>query len=399
MAAGIAEVVAASWSCRAKVHALMVSAMLVVLLLLSLSATPSQCSGGLMDDERLLHSTGMWHRKQRKRVTFETACYYTHEMDLPHGCQYSVSETEAWKNVGQRSMQGTVLRDFYNKMNGPFWRTQDNWLQGDCCWDAWYGVTCDEHGEVIYLELVDNNISGVLPDSIGNLVSLLKLDLSTSADQFLGHVNVNVNRVQGIMPSLARISRLEEIEVSGNEITELPEDLYLNAHSLRLISASRNQLTELPRYLERYTELHTLELGRNQIAGALPKDIGYLTALRYFRLEYNHLEGDMPVTVSGMARLLVYDVSHNPRLTGEMAEDVIVNWAEVEWISILNTSTGGYIGALCLDVPLCWKFMFDTHKDLTWATAADVPDVVKYTLELARKIANQTTTTTTTARR
>merc|ERR1712190_522576 len=57
---------------------------------------------------------------------------------------------------------------------------------------------------------------------------------------------------------------------------------------------------------------------------------------------------------------------------------------EQEYISILNTTLKGYIAELCIDVPFCWKFMYDTHRDLTWATANQVPDIVNITMEIAK---------------
>ena len=35
-------------------------------------------------------------------------------------------------------------------------------------------------------------------------------------------------------------------------------------------------------------------------------------------------------------------------------------------------------------MPFCWKFMYDTHKDLTWASVSDVPDIVGMTIDLAQ---------------
>merc|ERR1719163_2758271 len=106
--------------------------------------------------------------------------------------------------------------------------------------------------------------------------------------------------------------------------------------------------------------------------------------MRYVHLDTNLLAGVMPTTISNLKLIRTFDVSHNPGLYKHIPEDVIVHWAEVEYIGILNTSITGYMASLCLDVPFCWKYMFDTHKDLTWASAADVPDIVNLTVELAK---------------
>merc|ERR1712032_596012 len=197
------------------------------------------------------------------------------------------------------------------------------------------------------------------------------------------HPNVYANNLQGPIPSLAPMSRLEEIELAGNAITELPLDLYANAKSLRLLSAPRNRIRLLPRYLNLFTKLHTLELEHNMIEQFLPSDFGALVSMRFVQLAYNKLLGDIPWQIASMSRVLVFDISHNPGLTGEIPQDIIALWKENEYLSILNTSVGGYISALCLDVPFCWRYMYDTHMDLTWATAENVPDIVNLTVGLA----------------
>lgn len=346
-----------------------------------------------MDDEKLLLSNGDWHRSQRKRVPFEAACYYTHEVELPYGCQYSASKSLLWRDDPVRAVERSVLADFFKGTGGDptdtgmvsgGWRTVDNWGEGDPCWDAWYGITCDEHGHVIAIELVDNNLYGTIAKSINQLTSLLKIDVSTTATTYHNHVNRFANRIRGIVPSLAKISRIEEIIISGNSITALPDDLYLNGPSLRLISASYNMLTEMPKYLNRYLSLHTLELDHNNIVGFMPPDLGFMFNARYIHLDNNKLSGEMPSTIAGLTRIRTFDVSQNIGLTGQITEDIIVNWIEAEYLSIIGTQISGYIAALCLDVPFCWKYMYDTHKDLTWATAADVPDIVNLTIELAK---------------
>jgi len=359
--------------------------LLLLLLLAALGPRLAGGSGGITDDERLLYSDGSWHRAQRKRVAFETSCYYTHEPELPHGCQYGVSSSGAWSADPQRAEQKAALLDLYASTRGGGWRASDNWARDtDPCWDSWYGVTCDEHGHVIALELADNGLVGPLPASLGRLVALLKLDLSTTAPDYHGHPNAHANRVQGALPSLAAARRLEEVEVSGNAITALPDDLWQSGLTLRVLSASHNRIGALPQNLRRFTALHTLELGHNLIGDAFPADLGALANLRVLQLEYNLLRGAVTSEIQGMRRVRVFDVSHNPGLGGQLPEEIIVGWPEQDYVALANTSMTGYIATLCLDVPFCWKFMYDTHKDLTWATAADVPDIVDITLALAQ---------------
>lgn len=345
-----------------------------------------------MDDERLFQvpsgdpdfQAGLWHRQQRKRASFQTSCYYTYETALPYGCQYNMRNSDQWAQNIQRRQEKQVLVNLFRLTDGRNWRANDNWEDlGDPCWDSWYGVTCDEHGHVISVELADNHLVGVLPGDLGKLKALLKLDLSTTAPEYHAHPNSNANEIRGGLPSLAGATRIEEIEISGNKIT-LPSDLWENGNTLRTLSANHNDLTALPLNLRRFVALHTLELGHNAIQNVFPEDFGYLSNARFVQLEYNKLRGAIPENIVDMRRVRALDLSHNPDLTGEIPDDIISMWTEVDYISILNTTIEGYIASLCIDMPFCWKFQFDTHKDLTWATAKDVPDVVDQTIQLAQ---------------
>lgn len=350
-------------------------------------------SGGIMDDERLLVGlsrhpdihAGVWHRGQRKRVTFETSCYYTHEPELKYGCQPAMKNTDDWAQDPQRREEKMVLMDLFRVTTGRDWRVKDNWEDlGDPCWDYWYGITCDEHGYVIAIELSDNHLVGWLPTNLGQLTSLLKLDISSTKPSYHAHTNIYANDISGPLPSLAAALRLEEIEISGNRINALPPDLWENGISLRVLSASHNLLTALPNALRRFTSLHTLELTNNNIRSTFPEDFGYLTNARFVSLQYNQIQGAIPSNIVDMNRIRILDISHNVAISGELPLEIITLWPEVDYVAVLNTSIGGYVASLCLDVPFCWRFMYDTHGDMTWASAADVPDIVEQTLALAQ---------------
>merc|ERR1719326_1560677 len=117
----------------------------------------------------------------------------------------------------RRMEEKEVLTLFFTSTGGVnTWRSTDNWPEGDPCWDHWYGVTCNEHGHVISLELSDNGLVGKLPVTFGRLQSMIKLDLSSTAADYHGHPNLYLNRLKGTIPSLKDMKILEELEISGN---------------------------------------------------------------------------------------------------------------------------------------------------------------------------------------
>lgn len=342
-------------------------------------------SGSLMDDEAMTGSNGSWHRGHRKQVGFQASCYYTREGELHQGCHWAKRASAEWRSEAQRTAERAILVGLFAATGGGAWRANDNWgTNTDPCWDSWYGVTCDEHGHVVALELSDNNLVGTLPSNLGGLTSLLKLDMSTSAPSYSTHTNRYANKISGPLPSFLRATRIEDIEISGNAFNSWPPDLYLNGKTLRSLSASFNSFTDLPRYLLKMTRLHTLELNNNLINDAFPIDFGYLTNARFVHLQYNQLRGTIPSSIIGMTNIRSLDLSHNAQLTGQIPEAILVRWTENDYVAIMSTSISGYISSLCLDVPVCWRYMYNTAKDLTWATASDVPDIVTETIALAK---------------
>ena len=52
--------------------------------------------------------------------------------------------------------QRTALERLYQSTGGAHWTNRTNWLQGSFC--TWYGVHCDQAGNVVQLSLSRNNL-------------------------------------------------------------------------------------------------------------------------------------------------------------------------------------------------------------------------------------------------
>merc|ERR1712232_654239 len=186
------------------------------------------------------------------------------------------------------------------------------------------------------------------------------------------------------------ITRISEIEISGNEFSDI-SDVSENAGSLRVLSAERNLIKTFPPGLGNFQRLHTLELGRNLIDQQLPSEMGSLKNARIIQLEYNDIKGPLPTEIRHMTLLENLDLSHNVDLDGDFPNTTVQGWTHMKYLSIFNTSLSGYVGTLCKDVPFCWQFMYDTHKDMTWATAADAGNqLIAQVMQDAREYCNQT---------
>ena len=87
------------------------------------------------------------------------------------------------------ALEREVLLELYHSTNGYHWKNKWN-LAAPVA--TWYGVTVLED-KVVGLDLSDNNLSGALPESIGNLSSLKKINFCN-------------NRIEGAIPKNNRKS-------------------------------------------------------------------------------------------------------------------------------------------------------------------------------------------------
>ena len=111
------------------------------------------------------------------------------------------------KNLDNETPQNKALVALYNSTNGPDWATNTNWLSGDPCANAWYGVTCDPNSNITKILLDGNNLVGAIPVEIGDLTKLDLLDLSN-------------NQLSGPVPvTLGGLTKLIGLYLNGNNLS------------------------------------------------------------------------------------------------------------------------------------------------------------------------------------
>jgi len=163
-----------------------------------------------------------------------------------------------------------ALVALYDSTNGANWTNT---------WDlntpisTWYGVTTNNDGCVISVDLEHNNLVGTIPDRIRNLNSIDSLIIS-------------YNQLHGIIPSsIDRLRNLRHLELNNNEL-EGP----------------------IPSTIGNLEKLQILYLNNNLLAGSIPLTIGNLENLIYLQFNNNQLEGHIPNifdNLSGLKRLLL----------------------------------------------------------------------------------------------
>lgn len=148
------------------------------------------------------------------------------------------------------------------------------------------------------LDLSKNNIS-TLQNEFANLLNLKKLNLSK-----------NKLDEKSFPSTLRRLIFLEELNLSGNALTEIPPFIF-SLPRLRVLHLAENRITKVPTAISQLTTLERLYLGHNQLE-TIPRQIAALPELRLFSVANNKLTV-VPDEFGEMHNLICLQL-HNNRL-------------------------------------------------------------------------------------
>ncbi|KAK1692461.1 hypothetical protein QYE76_009158 [Lolium multiflorum] len=193
------------------------------------------------------------------------------------------------------------------------------WGSPDVC--NWTGVACHEvTHRVVNLTLSEQNLSGKVSPTLGNLSHLRKLDLSRN--HFAGSVP----------PELGNLSRLSCLDLS--------ENLFVGV---------------VPLQLGKLTQLHELSLSGNQLEGSIP---GELARIRSLDLSENNLSGHIPAAIfCNLSSLYYFDVSSNS-LDGEIPIRADCSLPNLEMLAMWsNKLCGGMPRSLSNSTKLRWLLL------------------------------------------
>jgi Leucine-rich repeat (LRR) protein len=218
----------------------------------------------------------------------------------------------------QTNLQDSLaLVDLYNSTNGPNWLHHENWLTANPV-STWHGVEIDYFGSrrVQYLWLGDNQLTGSIPSSIGNLVNLMDVDL-------------NSNQLSGnIPPSIGNLVNLTNLSLDYNQLSgSIPSSIgklvnlsYFGLSFNHLTGSIPSSIGNLGRNVYPFATLR-VNLNNNQLSGSIPSSIGHLSTSGgdiYLNLSYNHLSGNIPSSLgNNPADFIELDLSNN-RLSGSI---------------------------------------------------------------------------------
>ena len=235
-----------------------------------------------------------------------------------------------------------ALEALYEATDGQSWTNNGNWLT-DAPLGDWHGVTTNDDGRVVELNLGNNGLSGALPGGIG-LMSELEIlwlhrnDLTGSIPPELGDLaNLNslalsYNRLTGgIPPEVGDLGSLVNLYLGKNGLTgPIPPELG-NLGGLIGLYLDTNGLTgPLPPELGNLASLEVMQLYLNELTGEIPPFLGNLENLRRLSLgghkglypsRGNHFTGEIPPELGRLAKLELLELRGNP-LTGSIPQEL-----------------------------------------------------------------------------
>ncbi|CAL5375311.1 unnamed protein product [Camellia sinensis] len=186
---------------------------------------------------------------------------------------------------------------------------------------------------VTVLALAGNNLDGNIPSTLGDIKSLQRLYLG--GNNFhgsipneiclltnLGELYAEENKLSGSIPScIENLRGLQVMKLSHNKLTFIPSSLW-NLETLRDLNLLFNSLggSQDPN-IRPSKVLEIVDLSWNQISGSIPRVIGSFQSLTSLNLSRNSFSGPIPNTMGNLITLDYLDFSHN-NLSGQIPKSL-----------------------------------------------------------------------------
>ncbi|CAM9261598.1 unnamed protein product [Chrysoparadoxa australica] len=189
----------------------------------------------------------------------------------------------------------------------------------------------DDNAFTYLSKLVTLDISGL---------ELVKLPKSLSSCFKLKTLLLGENKLSSdIVAALGTLISLTELQLNGNELTELPAEL-LRLANLTMLDLSHNQIKVFPEEISKLAKLTTLLVNNNSIA-VIPLSLGSITSLTHLNLSANQISS-LPDELCTLVSVYKLDLSHNMCQRPPL---VIRKWPKLVHCIMSGNPMAGTIGA------------------------------------------------------
>ncbi|XP_010417421.1 PREDICTED: LRR receptor-like serine/threonine-protein kinase ERECTA [Camelina sativa] len=219
---------------------------------------------------------------------------------------------------------------------------------------VWRGVSCENVTfNVVALNLSDLNLDGEISPAIGDLKSLLSIDLKGNRlsgqipDEIgdcssLQNLDLSFNELSGDIPfSISKLKQLEKLILKNNQLIGPIPSTLSQIPNLKILDLAQNKLSgEIPRLIYWNEVLQYLGLRGNNLVGNISPDLCQLTGLWYFDLKGNRLSGQIPDEIGDCSSLQNLDLSFN-ELSGDIPFSI--GFLQVATLSLQGNQLSGKI--------------------------------------------------------
>jgi Leucine-rich repeat (LRR) protein len=246
-----------------------------------------------------------------------------------------------------------ALVALYDSTAGANWTNNTNWLSSPV--QNWYGITVSQ-GRVTAIQLGQNNLIGTIPNELGNLTELSRLNLRNN--QISGEIPVEIgnltkltqlflenNQLTGIIPTeIGNLVDLEQLDLHFNDLSgTIPPGIFNMTKLITLILFGNDLSGKIPKEIGNLVNLESLELYSNLLTGEIPTEIGNLTKLRRLFLAINQFTGVIPASIGNLINLTNVQL-HGNQLTGTIPSE-IGNLTDLQILLLRNNQLDGPIPA------------------------------------------------------
>lgn len=286
-----------------------------------------------------------------------------------------------------QQLQRVALASFYYSTNGPVWKQADNWMKYETSECDWYPQACDNEGQIRRVILSDANLDGSLPPELFWLTSLQQLQLQDNV-KLTGRIPSeigNLSELQVLWLQKCSLSAPDGSPALPTEIGQLTSLLYLDVSSNPLgqhnrtigidwadnasgMLAARGVENDLPSEIGLLTNLKELIISEARLLGTIPSEIGGLSRLEYsLQIFGNSLSGTLPTTMGNLVNLEHFYAEEN-ELSGQLPSE-LASWANVKVIDIsLNHFEG--------NLPTQWGLGMESIEELWVVSLAPLLAIV-----------------------
>ncbi|CAA0812501.1 Plant intracellular Ras-group-related LRR protein 4 [Striga hermonthica] len=205
--------------------------------------------------------------------------------DLSNNLSYTVNTSLASLSASSSSSSSFLNDMEYGKALGPAYSKDDSYMKKTKTTIRVGGLELNLHG----------NLISELPESIGNLLGLVRLDLRG-------------NQLKTLPPTIAGQINLQELNLSSNGLSYLPKAIG-SLVRLEKLNIQTNNIEEIPHTIGRCASLKEFRADYNRLK-ALPEAVGRIESLEILTVRYNNIKL-RPTTMSSLTNLKELDVSFN----------------------------------------------------------------------------------------